>query len=331
VATLNDKRSTFSRVTRALFVLFCGIFALACAGAAYQFIGAHIDRSKNPPPGDLVDVGGFRMHIDCVGSASGAGAPTVILDSGMSDSWLSWHKVQPAVAEFARVCSYDRAGLGWSDPSPRPRTGKVFAQELHTLLQNAKVTPPYILVGHSMGGYDVRMFTSLFRSEVAGVVLVDSTHPDLFDRLPKVRQETLDWCRELKWQEWEMVFGIPRLLNSCNGEYPDSAAMRHTIECRENYVRETRAECLSIQSESGIEVRATGDFGDLPLVVLTEDPDKNTQEYLPVFNAGQIELSHLSTNGKQIIAKGSGHQIQLERPDLVIQAIRDVAERSRPQ
>ena len=104
------------------------------------------------------------MHVCCLG----VGSPTVVLDSGLSDSWLSWHRVQPDVAQFTRVCSYDRAGLGWSDPSPRSRTSKVFAEELHTLLQHANIAPPYILVGHSMGGYDVRVFTKAYPREVVG-------------------------------------------------------------------------------------------------------------------------------------------------------------------
>ena len=281
MAPLYNKRSVVSYSTRALAVVLFSAFLLACVGACYQLIGAHIDKIRNPPPGNLVDAGGFRMHIYCVGR----GTPTVILDSGLSDSWLSWHKVQPLVAEFTRVCSYDRAGLGWSDSSPKPRTSKVFVQELHTLLQNAKVAPPYVLVGHSMGGYDVRLFTSLYPSEVAGMVLVDATHPDLFDRLPKLKQATLDWCKTLKRQEWEMVFGISRLMHSCGNQHVDSAAMRQTIECRESYVRETHAECISILGESASQVRATGSLDNLPLIVLSEDPDKNTKEFLPAFRA----------------------------------------------
>ena len=111
-------------------------------------------------PGQLVDVGGYKMHIDCTGQ----GSPTVILESGLGDTYISWHKVQPQIAQFARVCSYDRAGLGYSDSSPRPRTSRIFAEELHTLLHNAGISgPPYILVGHSMGGFDVRLYASLYR------------------------------------------------------------------------------------------------------------------------------------------------------------------------
>ncbi len=159
--------------------LFLGLFGLllvlASAGAIYLKIEYSQDRRMRPPPGRLVDVGGYRMHIDCIGK----GSPTVVLDSGLSDSSLSWYKVQPEVAKFTRVCSYDRAGLGWSEPSRNPRNSGVFAEELHTVLHNAKINSPFVLVGHSMGGYDVRIFASRFPSEVVGMVLVDSAHPDL--------------------------------------------------------------------------------------------------------------------------------------------------------
>lgn len=325
MARLRHRRSFLWYVTWSVAVGGFLVLSLACLGAAYQVLASLLDQRANPPPGRLVDVGGYRMHIYCVGT----GSPAVVLESGLSDSWLSWHKVQPKVAQFTRVCSYDRAGLGWSDSSPKPRTSKVFAEELRSLLQRAKVIPPYVLVGHSMGGYDVRMFTSLYASEVIGMVLVDATHPDVFDRLPKLKQGTEDWCRSLQRKEYEMFFGLARLQHSCGNTHPDFTAMHRAVECRESYVRETRAECISIVGESAAQVRATGPLGKIPLIVITEDPNRNSKEFLPAFERGQAELARLSTNSQRIIATGSGHQIQLERPDLVIQAVRDIIARAR--
>lgn len=108
-------------------------------------------------PGRLVHVGGYKMHIH----STGQGTPTVILDSGVGDSFLSWQNVQPQIANSVRVCSYDRAGMGYSETSPRPRTSIMFAEELHQLLHNAGIAPPYILVGHSMAAYNVRLYASL--------------------------------------------------------------------------------------------------------------------------------------------------------------------------
>ena len=130
-------------------------------GAVYQQILLGNERRAHPMPGELVDVGGHKMHIYCAGQ----GSPPVILDSGQGDSYISWRKVQPEIAKFVSVCSYDRAGLGYSEPSPRPSTSRVFAEELHELLNAAGVAPPYILVGHSFGGFNVRLFASHYRSE----------------------------------------------------------------------------------------------------------------------------------------------------------------------
>jgi len=161
----SKKRRWLRGVVYAAALLVCLAVLLAGLGAAYQWIEGVRDRRANPAPGKMVDVGGFRMHLYCVGQ----GSPTVILDSGLSDTWLVWYKVQPQVAQFTRVCSYDRAGLGWSDPSPRPRTSQVIAKELHALLKKANAAPPFVMVGHSMGGLAVRMYTSLYPSDVVGM------------------------------------------------------------------------------------------------------------------------------------------------------------------
>jgi pimeloyl-ACP methyl ester carboxylesterase len=291
-----------------------------CAGALWQAIASHRDLRQNPPPGRLVDVGGYRMHIN----SAGAGSPIVILESGLSDSSLSWYKVQPEVARFVRVVSYDRAGLGWSDPSPQPRNSRVFAEELHTLLHNAGVPAPFVLVGHSMGGYDVRMFASLYRSEVAGMVLVDASHPDLYARAPGMRQSFARWRNYLVGRQRQTRFGIPRLRGWCDEGVPQPAL--RAVQCRSSWYEETLAELDGFPA-SGDQVRPTGSLGDMPLAVLTEDPDQVfPRDMLPAFLECQDDLARLSTRATHVVAKGSGHQIQKERPDLVIAAIRQVVE-----
>src|SRR5579859_8285070 len=171
-----------------LLVLF-----LAGAGFLYENISEARDRRFNPMPGKLINVDGRKMHINCTGE----GSPTVILDSGLGDSYISWHKVQPEIAKFTRVCSYDRAGVGYSDPSNEPRTSQVIAEQLHALLQAAQIPPPFVLVGHSMGGYDVRLYASLYPNDVAGMVLVDASHPDQENRLPaELKSMEGSWMRE---------------------------------------------------------------------------------------------------------------------------------------
>lgn len=142
-------------ILRSLLAL---IVVLVTAGFIYENISETRDRRFNPMPGQLIDIGGYKLHIDC----QGQGTPTVVLDSGLGESFITWRKVQPKISEFTRVCSYDRAGLGYSDSSPHARTGKDIAEELHALLQHVGLAGPIILVGHSAGGYNVRVYTSLY-------------------------------------------------------------------------------------------------------------------------------------------------------------------------
>ena len=151
-----------------------GLVALAVIGAIYQTFGTEIYRRIYPPPGELVDVGGHRLHINCVGE----GSPTVILESGLGAGSVDWANIQPEVADTTRVCAYDRAGTGWSEPGPGPGDPQQIAGELHTLLGNAGIDGPYVLVGHSFGGLYVRMYDDLYPNEVEGMVLVDSSHPE---------------------------------------------------------------------------------------------------------------------------------------------------------
>ena len=317
-------------VLRRVFVLGGLLLViLALGGVLYENIAEARDRRFNPDPGRRFDVGGFKMNIDCTGN----GNPTVILDSGLGDTFLSWRKVQPQIAQFVRVCSYDRAGLGYSDPSPRPRTSKVIAEELHALLQAAGITPPYVLVGHSLGGYNVRVFQSLYPKEVVGVVLVDASHPDQENRLPpELKTMEGTWQREAAFLAYATPFGITRLLGFCEDDPRDRAA-----ECNFHSSREALAE-LKAFPESARQAAATGTLGDLPLIVLSHDPDKPSSELSPevakptneAWEKMQEELAHLSTRGTQTIAKNSAHYIQNDRPDLVIDAVRKVVEQARP-
>jgi pimeloyl-ACP methyl ester carboxylesterase len=322
--------STISQswLNRAVRVLLTLIIAFLVVGGLYQNISETRERRFHPMPGQLVDVGGDIMHIDCTGQ----GSPTVILDAGMGDSFISWHKVQPEIARFTRVCSYDRGGIGYSDSSPRPRTTRVIVDELHRLLQQAGIIGPLILVGHSMGGFDVRLYAGLYRNEVVGMVLVDSSHPEQQKRLPpELKDLDATWLREQEVFEFTMPFGIPRLLGFCGND----AAIR-AVDCNFRSVRESVAELKAI-SESASQTATTGSLGDIPLVVLSHDPD-TPQPDLPedlvkpandAWQQMQEELAHLSSKGEQVIAKNSGHYIQLDRPDLVIKAVRSVVDQAR--
>ncbi len=161
-------------IRRGLLGLVIGLVALAVIGAIYQAFATEIYRRLYPPPGGLVDVGGHSLHINCVGE----GSSTVILESGSGATSVDWANIQPEVANTTRVCAYDRAGSGWSETGPGPGDPQQIAGELHTLLGNAGIDGPYVLVGHSFGGLYVRMYAELYPNEVEGMVLVDSSHPE---------------------------------------------------------------------------------------------------------------------------------------------------------
>jgi len=301
----------------ALFVLF-GI-----TGALYQTVYAARDRAANPMPGQLVDIGGYRLHIYCAGQ----GSPTVIFDAGLGDSYMSWRKVQPQIARLTKVCSYDRAGLGYSDSSPRARTSKTIAEELHMLLRSAAIPAPYVLVGHSMGGFDVRLYASAYRGDVAGLVLVDSSHPEQQKRLPAaVNDLDAGWVREQEFFELAMPFGIARVLGFCGEDAEVRAA-----ECNFHSVRESVKELKSV-SESAAQAATAGSLGDIPLAVLSSDPDR-PQLDLPedlvkptneAWQQMQNELAQLSSRSTHTVVKNSGHYIQLDQPGAVIEAIKKV-------
>ena len=163
---------TQTRRDRKLMIWLGGIVAalliLILAGWIFEPIAEAADAKAYPPPGQMVDVGGYRLHINCTGS----GSPTVVIETGWGDSSASWGWVQPEVAKTTRICTYDRAGMGWSETSPQPRTAREFAKELHTLLAKANEPGPYVLVGHSLGGYTVRVYAHDYPEEVAGLVLM---------------------------------------------------------------------------------------------------------------------------------------------------------------
>ena len=154
--------------------LFAVIAVLAAAGAAFQLVSAARDRRAFPPPGSLVRVGAHQLHCRCEGS----GTPAVVLDAGIAASSLSWSRVQPQLALFTRACSYDRAGLAWSETSGSTRTMPAMVDELRALLDGIGVEPPFVLVGHSFGGMVVRAFARAYPHDVAGIVLVDTLHPE---------------------------------------------------------------------------------------------------------------------------------------------------------
>jgi len=306
------------------YVLAVELIAVAIAaavGASYESANRKRDRELYRPPGRLVDVGGYRLHLYCTGE----GGPTVVLEFGLDGSYLDWYRVQPAVAKFTRVCSYDRAGYGWSDPSPRPRIPSVMSEELHTLLEKAGEKPPYILAGHSLGSFDALMYAHRYPQEVAGVVLVDGAHPD--ELLPFYLRKKL-WLRVM---QVTMPFGLPRWRGWCGSGPAEIAGMKQAIGCQSRVYATHYAQWKAFP-QSADEVRSLGSLGDLPLVVISRDPKRSstTADTLSGkreqhWSKLQATLAQLSSRATQVIAEGSGHSIPLERPDLVAKVIEKMA------
>jgi len=224
--------------------------------------------AQNPAPGQLVDAGGFKMHIHCTGE----GSPTVILVSGLDDFSVMWSSVQPEIAKVARVCSYDRAGLGWSEASPSPRTSANMVKELHTLLVNANVEGPYVLVGHSFGGALARLYVHTYPDEVVGLVLVDAAPPELFERIPAWSKAIEAKIKMFHILEPLSSFGLFALSSNSipNRGLPDDAlAQYRAISVATDYWKNTTIENEMIESNLAEINAANASFGDLPLIILS--------------------------------------------------------------
>ena len=289
------------------------IIGLALVGAIYESVAEAADAKAYPAPGQLVDVGGHRLHINCTGT----GSPTVVIVSGLGDWSTSWGVVQPEVAKTTRVCSYDRAGFGWSESSSLPSDAAQFAKELHTLLQNANVAGPYVLVGHSLGGLIVRIFAHDYASEVAGVVLVDSMNPkqvtkSLSNRLALFSSLEAGLAR----------VGVGRLLLKLGilPSVPPGEEAYYPLFVRPQSFQTTANEYRELPA-SGAEAAAVKSFNDLPLIVLTAKLNDN-----PGWPEWQTELLQLSSNSQQLFAENSGHVIQDDEPEAAIDAILKMVE-----
>jgi pimeloyl-ACP methyl ester carboxylesterase len=329
------RMNRIARASIAGLLLFA--ISLAIAGALYEVIGRWHDAQHFPQRGHLVKVGSIHMNIDC----SGQGSPTVILESGLGGPSVDWLMVQPEVAKFARVCSYDRAGYGWSDSGPEPRSSLQIARELKQMLQAAGEKGPYVLVGHSMGGYDIRVYTGQYPHDVAGMVLVDASHEDQEARAPEsIRKWGRNHRQHPGWKKLKYFFqlhlGWARLTS--DRDAPDfwPKAFREeedfmTLSTKHQFAVIDEDQVFSTLSAA--QVRSAGNLVDRPLIVLTatrqddispEIPSKDAQaeENLWV-NQLQPELARLSTQGKQIVVDSS-HEIPTEHTEIVISAIHEV-------
>lgn len=325
---------------RFLLVLLC-IPLFIAGGFFYQTIATTFEQHAYPPPGELVDLGGYKLHMQVMGD----GEYTVVLDSGMACFSLGWMLVQPEIAKFARVLSYDRAGYGWSDESPLPRTSRNIVSELHHMLKIAKVPPPYILVGHSFGGVNMRLYAATYPDEVAGIILVDSAHEEHFQKMPVWPRRVIErFVIQPPVATFGTAIGFTRLftylmdVRNMLKSLPEEAQETYlALICTTKYVKAVAQE-FSYFSQIN---EAPQKVGDKPLSVISAGLDILSEErgydrefldeISAVWKKLQKDLLGFSSKSKHVIAEQSGHMISHQQPDLIVEAVQQmIAEVANP-
>ena len=318
----------------------------AAMGMVYQALGTRRDDRVYPPPGRLVDLGSHRLHL----LEEGRGSPTILLEAGLMSTVLSWSELQGALAGSFRVVSYDRAGLGWSELGPMPRTADRIVDELHTLLERAAISPPYVLVGHSFGGLTMPLFAARFPDEVAGMVLVDPVAPTEWNppsehdlKLTRIgakvcrRAAILARIGTIRFVAFLLTTGVKKLAGylvrlisrgtpaesgSVSSPWFSALPANERAMAAVFWVQPKFALTIASQLEnlpiSAASVGQFANFSDKPVVILTARtaPEHRRLEHASM--AGRLP------QGEHVLARNSNHWIMQEDPDLVIRAIEQV-------
>lgn len=308
-----------------------------------------------PPPGRLIDAGGFRLHLN----AAGAGRPTVVFDAALGGSSISWTLVQPGVSAFTRTVAYDRAGFGWSEAGPLPRTAGRAAGELHRALEAASERPPFLLVGHSYGGLVARVFAARFPADVAGLILVDPAHPEDWVQPAPKEQARIDQGVALCRHGVQAArFGLSHLVSALVGVGAIGAArtLAHALsggrlggeidgllapfwklpaEARRPLARVwaerrffealgSQIASIAVSARETLDAGAAG-YGHLPLVTLSSSAP------IPYRVAQQEALARLSSEGQHLVAARSSHWIPLDEPLWIVTIVHEMVERLRSE
>jgi pimeloyl-ACP methyl ester carboxylesterase len=303
-----------------VFVLGISIWNLAVV----HWQQAHINL-----PGAFYSVEERQMHLYC----SGAGSPTIVIETGVGSTSLGWYLVQERLSALTRVCTYDRSGLGWSEPRDGPQDGETIVRRLHILLNEAGIPRPLLLVGHSGGGLYIREYTRQFPTDVAGLVFVDSSSPDQMDELPGFRADYEDdmrhatrdhWIDRLRvWSGWERLMG--RCQGGASKGFEKYADLYDAKECRPGYVDTDFPGYRDFEAAARQAARLTN-VGNKPVLVLSKDTHRSGMEpsavaEAPYWDREQEELKAISPESWRVIARGSGHTIFKDRQDLVVDQI----------
>jgi pimeloyl-ACP methyl ester carboxylesterase len=318
-AKTNPHRHPWTR--RVLSLAAALLVTAAASWCAYNAFAIQIFWAKHPPAGRFVVVNGYRMHIDCTGT----GSPALILDAGLGGDTVSWSVLQPALSRTSRVCSYDRAGFGWSQPVPGPRDADHIANQLQSLLKQAGVDGSLILAGDSIAGLYIRDFAALYPSQVAGLIFVDSSTPFQDRNAPYA---TSRWSPQSWFFQAALVLGVPRLIGMCsysgNGPDADFEKIRNEDTCRLHYG--AYAAELAAFDRSSQQAERAPSFGSLPILIFSHDPvgpvpgrplPEAEKAQQSAWNDMQEDLKTLSTRSRRVIVTGGSHRLDQERPDLI--------------
>jgi pimeloyl-ACP methyl ester carboxylesterase len=316
---------TWRKVTERIILSLVVLLAAAVTGSsAFNAIALYRFRALNPPPGAFYTVNGHKMRMNCTGS----GSPTIVLEAGGGNDALIWGGVQPVLSKTTRVCSYDRAGYGWSDVLPAPRDADHVAAELHGLLSAAKIDGPIVLMGHSIAGMYMRDYATRYPKNIVGLVFVDVSTP-LQDENPAMKAMIAkgppQWVSMLLRAYY--IAGLPRIMGQCSQTIPGLAGQAGRMEAENLCHVQFGAMAHEMDSfnRSGHETVHTGPYGAIPILIFSEDTTtmhlpispQQTADLAKIMNQMHEDLKKLSTRSRRIIAKGSGHYVQLFRADLI--------------
>jgi pimeloyl-ACP methyl ester carboxylesterase len=338
-------------VQSVIFSVIAIVALVVLTGWVYQQLGTARDRKRYPAPGDLVELKGRSLHL----LSMGQGSPAVVFESGLMSTVLSWGDIQAEIAKDARAVSYDRAGLGWSDPGPAPRDAGQIVNELHQLLEQAHVSPPFILVGHSFGGLTTRLFAARYPEEVAGLVLIDPVVPVEWNPATEHNQKrirtgakilrratVLSRLGVIRFVSWLLRVGakplaepLVRLMSkgAPKGDGTSSSPLFWNLPPSERamapvfWVQPKFTDTIASQLEnlpsSAAQVAAAEDLKDVAVTIISaaNTPAKRKAEH--------IATAETSSCGKHLTARRSGHWVVTDEPEVVLQAIREVIERTR--
>ncbi len=322
-------------IVQALKFVLVLLVIMIVAGFGYQWFSARADRANFPPPGELYVVDGLNIHLDC----RGQGVPAVLLEAGLTFGSTSWGIVHDALAQQTRVCAYDRPGIDWSEQTSNPLSAERVADRLHKLIELANLDGPFILLGMSAGGVFVREYYARYPQRVVGMVLVDSSHEQQGTRLPSMGG-TSELSSTLALCSWVQPLGIVRALGIMDGlldryQLPEKQQRLLTANINQNHT------CAAMLRESEgfnrevFDSKPPASLGDLPLIVLSQGkvpgadnefglPINQAREMAAIWDELQTELTQLSSVGQRRIATESGHVIQLEQPQIVIDAVNEL-------